>query len=120
MAKGQILVVDDNADAGHTLSILLKLDGHDVRTAHNGLEAVEVTEQFAPEVILMDVGMPKLDGCEVARRVRAQSWGRDAVLVALTGWGQEVDRRRSREAGFDLHLVKPVDPATLCDMLVTQ
>ena len=69
--------------------------------------------------MVLDVGMPKLDGCEVARRIRAESWGRDAVLVALTGWGQDVDRRRSREAGFDMHLVKPVDPATICDMLVS-
>ena len=79
-----------------------------------------LVELHGGEIVVLDVGMPKLDGCEVARRIRAEAWGRNAVLVALTGWGQEVDRRRSREAGFDMHLVKPVDPATLCDMLVTQ
>ncbi len=83
-------------------------------------EALTLAGQRKPEIVVLDVGMPKLDGCEVARRIRDESWGRGAVLVALTGWGQEVDRRRSREAGFDMHLVKPVDPAALCDMLVAQ
>jgi len=118
--RRNILIADDNQDALESLALMLRMEGHEVYCASDGEEALILAAQRKPEILVLDVGMPKLDGCEVARRVRAQSWGRDAVLVALTGWGQEVDRRRSREAGFDLHLVKPVDPATLCDMLVTQ
>ena len=118
--RRSILIADDNQDALESLALMLRMEGHEVHCASDGEEALLLAGQRRPEILVLDVGMPKLDGCEVARRIRAESWGRHAVLVALTGWGQEVDRRRSREAGFDLHLVKPVDPATLCGMLVTQ
>ena len=118
--RRNILIADDNQDALESLALMLRLEGHEVHCASDGEEALALAGQRRPEIVVLDVGMPKLDGCEVARRIRAESWGRDAVLVALTGWGQEVDRRRSREAGFDMHLVKPVDPATICDMLVQQ
>jgi signal transduction histidine kinase len=116
--RRNILIADDNQDALESLALMLRLEGHEVHCASDGEEALALAGQRRPEIVVLDVGMPKLDGCEVARRIRAESWGRDAVLVALTGWGQEIDRRRSREAGFDMHLVKPVDPATICDMLV--
>jgi signal transduction histidine kinase len=118
--RRNILIADDNQDALESLALMLRMEGHEVHCASDGEEALLLAGQRRPEIVVLDVGMPKLDGCEVARRIRAESWGRGAVLVALTGWGQEIDRRRSREAGFDMHLVKPVDPATLCDMLVTQ
>ena len=118
--RRNILIADDNQDALESLALMLRMEGHEVHCASDGEEALLLAGQRKPEIVVLDVGMPKLDGCEVARRIRAESWGRGAVLVALTGWGQEVDRRRSREAGFDMHLVKPVDPAALCDMLVTQ
>jgi len=118
--RRNILIADDNQDALESLALMLRMEGHEVTCASDGEEALALAGQRKPEIVVLDVGMPKLDGCEVARRIRAESWGRGAVLVALTGWGQDVDRRRSREAGFDMHLVKPVDPATLCDMLVTQ
>jgi signal transduction histidine kinase len=118
--RRNILIADDNQDALESLALMLRLEGHEVHCASDGEEALALAGLRKPEIVVLDVGMPKLDGCEVARRIRAESWGRGAVLVALTGWGQDVDRRRSREAGFDMHLVKPVDPATICDMLVTQ
>ena len=118
--RRNILIADDNQDALESLALMLRLEGHEVHCASDGEEALALAGQRKPEIVVLDVGMPKLDGCEVARRIRAESWGRQAVLVALTGWGQEADRKRSREAGFDMHLVKPVDPATICDMLVTQ
>src|SRR5690349_18478307 len=116
--RRNILIADDNQDALESLALMLRLEGHEVTCASDGEEALALAGQRHPEIVVLDVGMPKLDGCEVAKRIRAESWGRGAVLVALTGWGQEVDRRRSREAGFDMHLVKPVDPATICEMLV--
>ena len=118
--RRNILIADDNQDALESLALMLRMEGHEVHCASDGEEALHLAGLRRPEIVVLDVGMPKLDGCEVARRIRAEAWGRGAVLVALTGWGQEVDRRRSREAGFDMHLVKPVDPATLCDMLVSQ
>jgi signal transduction histidine kinase len=118
--RRNILIADDNQDALESLALMLRMEGHEVFCASDGEEALALAGLRRPEIVVLDVGMPKLDGCEVARRIRAEAWGRGAVLVALTGWGQDVDRKRSREAGFDMHLVKPVDPATLCDMLVTQ
>jgi signal transduction histidine kinase len=118
--RRNILIADDNQDALESLALMLRMEGHEVVCASDGEEALALAGQRRPEIVVLDVGMPKMDGCEVARRIRAESWGRGAILVALTGWGQDVDRRRSREAGFDMHLVKPVDPATLCDMLVSQ
>ncbi len=117
--RRNILIADDNQDALESLALMLRMEGHEVYCASDGEEALALAGERRPEIVVLDVGMPKLDGCEVARRIRAESWGRGAVLVALTGWGQDVDRVRSREAGFDMHLVKPVDPAMLCDMLVT-
>jgi two-component system CheB/CheR fusion protein len=117
-AAGQrILVVDDNADSAQSLSTLLSILGNEVCTAADGLEGLEVAERFHPEVVLLDLGMPRMDGYEAARRLRTQPWARDVMLVALTGWSQDEDRARSREAGFDHHLVKPVDPHLLDELL---
>jgi PAS domain S-box-containing protein len=112
-ARRRVLVVDDNVDAASSLAMMLKLMGNDTQTAHDGLEAMDMAAAFKPDVILLDIGMPKLNGYEVARRIRQEAWGRNVVLVACTGWGQEEDKRRSQEAGFNLHMVKPVDPAAL-------
>jgi len=113
----RILVADDNVDALESLALLLRLSGHEVFSAANGAVALESAAQHAPEVVLLDIGMPLLDGYEVARRIRAQPWGKAMKLVALTGWGQEADRRRSQEAGFDSHLVKPLDLEKLTRLL---
>jgi signal transduction histidine kinase len=109
----RILVADDNQDAATSLELLLRTRGHDVRTAADGLEAVQAVEAFSPRVVLLDLGMPRLDGYETARRIRQQPNGRDCVLIALTGWGQPQDRRRTLDAGFDAHLVKPVGDGEL-------
>ena len=113
----RILIADDNNDALESLATLLQLSGHEVFTATNGGTALQSAERHMPEVVLLDIGMPMLDGYEVAKRIRAQPWGQRITLVALTGWGQDSDRRRSREAGFDSHLVKPLDLETLTDLL---
>ncbi|MGH8295852.1 MAG: response regulator [Steroidobacteraceae bacterium] len=113
----RILIADDNNDALESLATLLQLNGHEVYTATNGGTALQSAERHLPEVALLDIGMPMLDGYEVAKRIRAQPWGQRITLVALTGWGQDSDRRRSREAGFDSHLVKPLDLETLTDLL---
>ncbi|HEY7887996.1 MAG TPA: response regulator [Steroidobacteraceae bacterium] len=113
----RILIADDNNDALESLATLLQLSGHEVYTATNGGTALQSAERHLPEVVLLDIGMPLLDGYEVAKRIRAQPWGQRITLVALTGWGQDSDRRRSREAGFDSHLVKPLDLETLIDLL---
>jgi signal transduction histidine kinase/ActR/RegA family two-component response regulator len=118
-APRRILVVDDNRDAANTLALVLQIMGNETRTAHDGLEALDVAEEFRPDVALLDIGMPKLNGYDAARRLRDEPWGREMVLIALTGWGQEEDRRRSREAGFDFHLVKPVAPADLKSLLAS-
>jgi CheY-like chemotaxis protein len=111
--KRRILVVDDNEDSAGTLSMLLKLMGNEVHEAHDGLAAVEAATTFQPDVILLDIGLPKLNGYEACRRIREQPGGGAFLIVALTGWGQEEDIRRSNEAGFNQHMVKPVDPASL-------
>jgi PAS domain S-box-containing protein len=105
----RVLVADDNLDAAESLSMLLTMMGHEVRAAHDGAQAVEQAEQFRPDLILMDVGMPRLDGLQAATRIRSMDWGASPVIVALTGWGQDADRERSKEAGCDAHLVKPLD-----------
>jgi len=115
--RRRILVADDNADALETLATVLELGGHEVFSAANGSLALECAERHLPEVALLDIGMPLLDGYEVARRIRAQAWGKRITLVALTGWGQDSDRRRSQEAGFDSHLVKPLDLDKLTQLL---
>ena len=115
----RILIVDDNRDAAGMLAILLQFSGHETHTAHDGVEALEAVTKLQPDVILLDIGLPRLNGYEAARRIREQQKqpGRP-LLVALTGWGQDEDRRRSEEAGFDAHLVKPVDVAALGKLLV--
>ena len=115
--KRRILVVDDNRDGAESLAEMLLLLGNEVHTAHDGLEAVERAERFRPEVILMDVGMPKLNGLDATRRIREQAWGKRMTIIALIGWGQESDRERSREAGCDGHLVKPVEVTDLEKLL---
>jgi PAS domain S-box-containing protein len=116
-ARRRILVVDDNRDSAITLAMMLKMMGNDTQTAHDGLEALDVGAAFRPDVILLDIGMPKLNGYDAARRIRREPWGKTAVLVAVTGWGQEEDKQRSQEAGFNLHMVKPVEPAALEKLL---
>jgi signal transduction histidine kinase len=104
----RILVADDSRDAAEALALLLQLAGHDVRTVHDGIEALAVSKRFKPEVVLLDLGMPRMDGYEAARQMRRRAWGKRAALIALTGWGQPQDRQRTAEVGFDAHLVKPV------------
>jgi PAS domain S-box-containing protein len=113
----RILVVDDNRDAAESLTMVLRLIGHDIQTAHDGVEAVQAAATFRPDVALMDIGMPKMNGYEAARHIREQAWGRRIVLVALTGWGHDEDKRRASEAGFHYHLTKPVEPAALEKLL---
>ena len=108
-----LLVVDDNTDAADSLAMLLRLQGHEVRVAHDGPAALEMAKGYRPEMVFLDIGMPGMDGYEVARRLRRQPGLEKVRLAALTGWGQEEDRRRTAEAGFDHHLVKPVEPGTL-------
>src|SRR5687767_14338554 len=113
----KILVVDDNHDSALSLAMMLSIMGHDTRTAHDGESAVETAESFLPEVMLLDIGLPKLNGYEVAQRIRAHAWGRSMFLIAVTGWGQEEDRQRSSEVGLNVHMVKPVEPAVLEKLL---
>jgi PAS domain S-box-containing protein len=113
----RVLVVDDNRDAAETLAVLLRADGHDVHVAFDGLTALKAADILQPEVILLDIGLPQMDGYEVARRLRQLPGLEKALLIALTGYGQEEDRRRSHEAGFDRHLVKPIDVSMLQTLL---
>ncbi len=113
----RILIVDDNQDSATTLAMLLKWNGNETHTAYDGVEALEAAATLKPEVVLLDIGLPKLSGYEVARKIREQPWGQDMILVALTGWGQEDDRQKSREAGFNAHLVKPVEQSVLMKLL---
>jgi CheY-like chemotaxis protein len=116
--RRRILVVDDNIDAAVSLSQLLTLlHGQEVRVAHDGPSALQAAEEFRPEVVLLDIGLPGMSGHEVASSLRQRSWSDGSVLVAVTGWGQEQDRLESRRAGFDYHLVKPVDPEAIRDLL---
>ena len=116
-ALRRILVVDDNVDSADSLGQLLEILGNEVRTANDGEAGIAVAAQFRPDMVLMDIGMPKLNGYEAARRMRQHPWGRGMVLVALTGWGQEDDRKKSAAAGFDHHLVKPVDIDALTKLM---
>ncbi len=109
----RILVVDDNEDSAASLAMLLKITGNEAYTAYDGPEALRAAERLRPEVILLDIGLPRMDGREVCRRIRERPWGKDVVVIALTGWGQDEDRRRSRDSGFDHHMVKPVDYGSL-------
>jgi len=113
----RILIVDDNRDGADSLGMMLRIMGNDIRTAYDGQEGVDVAGEFRPEVVLFDIGMPKLNGYEACRRIREQPWGKGIVLIAVTGWGQDDDRLRSHQAGFDHHMIKPVDPKALMTML---
>lgn len=109
----KVLVVDDNNDAASTLSLMVKMLGNDVRVANNGEQAIRLAAEFVPDVVIMDLGMPIMNGYDAARHIRQQPWGQRMMLVALSGWGQEHDKQRTREAGFDFHLVKPAEPSEL-------
>jgi CheY-like chemotaxis protein len=113
----RILIVDDNRDAADTMGMLLELGGHEVIVAHSGNQALELGRQRRPDVVILDIGMPDINGYEVARTARSEDWGRSAFLIALTGWGQAEDKERARMAGFDRHLTKPVDPDLVEEIL---
>ncbi len=115
--KARILVVDDNEDTAKGMARLLKLIGHEVAMAHSGHEALEVAREFGPEFVLLDIGLLEMDGYEVASRLRQEECSRHAVIVAVSGYGQDEDRRRSKEAGFDHHLIKPLDHDALLVLL---
>jgi signal transduction histidine kinase/ActR/RegA family two-component response regulator len=109
----RILVADDNRDAAESMSTVLRLMGNEVRTVHDGVQAVEEAAAFRPDLVLLDIGMPRLNGYDAARRIRTERWGKSTLIVAMTGWGQDEDKRRAREAGFDRHFTKPVDPGDI-------
>ena len=113
----RILVVDDSRDAAESLAMLLKMMGNNIHTAHDGEEAVTAAREFQPNVVLCDIGLPKLNGYEACRQMKAQAWDKNMILIAVTGWGQDDDRRKSEAAGFDHHMVKPVDPQALMKLL---
>jgi CheY-like chemotaxis protein len=109
-SRRRVLIADDNRDAALSLGMLLTYAGYDVQTVHNGIAALEAARSFRPPVAILDIGMPGLTGYVVAERIRAEPWGADMLLIALTGWGQPGDRARAFAAGFDHHCTKPVDP----------
>jgi CheY-like chemotaxis protein len=114
----RILVADDNHDAGETLAMLLRLDGHEVHVANDGLQALEMFGRVQPDVAILDIGMPGLSGHEVARRIRDQRSERAVTLIAITGWGQKADKDRAAASGFDHHFTKPVEPTVLSALLL--
>jgi signal transduction histidine kinase/CheY-like chemotaxis protein len=116
-ASRRVMVVDDNVDSAESMAMLLRVNGHQVEIAHDGEAALEIAGRFLPHAMLLDIGMPKLNGFEVCQRVRAFPWGSSVLLVAQTGWGQADDRARTLQAGFDAHLTKPIDPAAVQQML---
>jgi len=113
----RIVVVDDNQDLATSLGKMLRIMGNEIQLAHDGEQAVRAAADFKPDVVLLDIGLPKLNGYGAARQIRQQPWGTSIVLIAMTGWGQDEDKRRAHEAGFDLHMVKPVDPMSLMRVL---
>jgi signal transduction histidine kinase len=113
----RVLVVDDNADNAELLRILLEDEGHETFMAHDGVEGLAAAERLRPDVVLMDLGLPRIDGFDACRRIREQPWGKRMLVIAITGWGQDVDRRKSQEAGFDHHLVKPVDARAISALM---
>src|SRR5215510_11573729 len=113
----RILVVDDNPDAAMSMSLLLKVSGHETETAADGVEALAKAAAYRPDVILLDISLPKMNGYDTCRALRQEEWGRNAVIVALTGWGEEEDRTKAKGAGFDGHFVKPVDHDALMKFL---
>jgi len=116
----RVLVVDDNIDALEATGLVLQMIGHHVKLAQDGLKALDLAEEFSPEVILLDIGLPGMDGYEVAKRIRKKPWGANLFLIAMTGWGQTRDKEESKKAGFDAHLTKPVDPEELEQILRTR
>jgi CheY-like chemotaxis protein len=114
-----VLVVDDNVDAAESMGMLLSLLGVDTHVVHNGPDALAAIATYQPNVVLLDIGMPGMDGKEVARRIRQLPTGRNIIVIALTGWGQEEDRRRTLAAGFDFHLIKPADINVLRELLTS-
>lgn len=119
IAGRRVLVVDDSEDGAESMAMILQFAGHDTLKAHDGMAAIEAAERFRPDVVLLDIGLPRMNGYEVCQRLRQEPWGKEMTIVALTGWGQEEDRTRSKEAGFDAHMVKPVDFDALLQMLAT-
>jgi PAS domain S-box-containing protein len=119
VVRRRVLIVDDNSDAAEWLATLLSLSGHETHVALDGDQAFKAAERLLPDAILLDIGLPRVDGYEVCRRIRQQPWGRGLMIVALTGWGQEEDRQKSREAGFNSHLVKPVDDEVILNLLAS-
>jgi two-component system, chemotaxis family, CheB/CheR fusion protein len=115
--SGRILVVDDLSDAAASLALVCEMYGAEARVASDGLQALSVGAVFEPEVVLMDISMPHMNGYEAARRVRAEKWGKTAVLIALTGWGRQGDIEAARAAGFDGHLLKPVGAEALISLI---
>jgi CheY-like chemotaxis protein len=113
----RIVVADDNEDAAQSFAMLLSFSGHEVRIAHDGAAALHALREFRPDVAFLDIGMPHLSGYEVAEAVRAEPWGSEMKLFALTGWGQPEDQLRAKTAGFDRHLVKPIDPTEIDRLL---
>jgi signal transduction histidine kinase/CheY-like chemotaxis protein len=119
VVRRRVLIVDDNKDAAEWLATLLSLSGHETHVALDGDQAVKAAQRLLPDAVLLDIGLPRVDGYEVCRRIRQQPWGRALMIVALTGWGQEEDRQKSREAGFNTHLVKPVDDEVILNLLAS-
>jgi two-component system CheB/CheR fusion protein len=118
-SAARVLVVDDNKDEAVSLGLMLRMMGYAIELAHDGVEALEKAAAFRPDAVLLDIGLPRLNGYAVASQLRRQPQGERRLLIAMTGWGQEEDRRRSSAAGFDHHLVKPADPAVLAELLAT-
>ena len=116
-APRRIVVADDNEDSAQSFAMLLSFSGHEVRIAHDGEQALDTMRDFRPDVAFLDIGMPLLSGYQVAEAVRAEPWGRAVKLIAVTGWGQPDDKQRARTAGFDQHLVKPIDPSDVDRLL---
>jgi CheY-like chemotaxis protein len=118
MKRGRVraLVIEDNKDAAESLCLLLHQAGCETDVAHSGLEGIDTALVNRPDIVFCDIGLPGLDGYAVARRLRAEDWGQHVTLVAVTGYGREEDRRRAEAAGFDMHFVKPADPAAIVRM----
>jgi CheY-like chemotaxis protein len=116
-SRHRILIADDNRDSAETLAALLRMEGHEVTSVHDGPVALSAFSEIKPDVALLDIGMPGLTGYEVARKMRQSSTGASLTLIAITGWGQDVDKERAYAAGFDHHLTKPVDPQRLAELL---
>jgi CheY-like chemotaxis protein len=114
----RILIVDDNQDSADAVALILQLDGHDVRAVYSGVDALGIVEEFKPHAVLLDIGMPQLNGYQVAQRLRAQTWGKNVLLIAQTGWGQAEDIRQCHEAGFNHHVTKPIDFQKLREFFV--